>query len=118
MILVSEAQVRRGEEVEIDPDEFQDLDNEYELFAGTTSEADDEEADWIYEKVKEAMDNARSQGTHKSPFNVDRFTPVVIIPLDIDIQKPTTFGQTLQTTIFMTRGRLELQMQEARKEQP
>lgn len=62
--------------------------------------------------------SSHSQGTHKSPFNVDRFTPVVIIPLDIDIQKPTTFGQTLQTTIFMTRGRLELQMQEARKEQP
>ena len=55
----SEAQARRGEEPEIDPDQFQDPDNEYGLFAGTTYEADDEEADKIYEKVDEAMDSRR-----------------------------------------------------------
>jgi len=55
----SEAQARRGEETEIDPDQFQDPDNEYGLFAGTTYEADDEEADKIYEKVDEAMDSRR-----------------------------------------------------------
>ena len=42
-----EAQARRGEEPEIDPDP----DNEYGLFAGTAYEADDEEADKINEKV-------------------------------------------------------------------
>lgn len=52
----SEAQAHRGEETEIDPDQFQDPDNEYRLFVGTTYEADDEEADKIYEKVDRAMD--------------------------------------------------------------
>lgn len=55
----SEAQARRGGETEIDPDQFQDPDNEYGLFAGTTCEADDEEADKIYEKVDGAMDSRR-----------------------------------------------------------
>ena len=53
-----EAQARRGEE-EVDPDQFQDPDNEYGLFAGTTYEADDEEADKIYEMVDKNMDARR-----------------------------------------------------------
>lgn len=55
----SEAQARRGEEAEVDPDQFQDPDNEYGLFAGTTYEADDEEADKIYEQVDQNMDARR-----------------------------------------------------------
>jgi len=55
----SEAQERRGEEVAVDPDQFQDPDNEYGLFAGTTYEQDDEEADKIYDSVDEAMDSRR-----------------------------------------------------------
>ncbi|GLB42785.1 putative PRP1 splicing factor, N-terminal [Lyophyllum shimeji] len=57
--VIAEAQARRGEDVEIDPDQFQDPDNEYGLFAGTTYEADDEEADKIYEAVDQAMDSRR-----------------------------------------------------------
>lgn len=55
----SEAQARRGEEPDVDPDQFQDPDNEYGLFAGTTYEADDEEADKIYEHVDQTMDSRR-----------------------------------------------------------
>lgn len=54
-----EAQAKRGEEAEVDPEQFQDPDNEYGLFAGTTYEQDDEEADKIYEQVDEAMDSRR-----------------------------------------------------------
>lgn len=54
-----EAQAKRGEEIEVDPEQFQDPDNEYGLFAGTTYEQDDEEADKIYEGVDEAMDSRR-----------------------------------------------------------
>ena len=54
-----EAQARRGEEPDYDPDQFQDPDNEYGLFAGTTYEADDEEADKIYEQVDQNMDARR-----------------------------------------------------------
>lgn len=43
----------------MDPEQFQDPDNEYGLFAGTTYEQDDEEADKIYEQVDEAMDARR-----------------------------------------------------------
>ncbi|KAF9546672.1 hypothetical protein CPC08DRAFT_648976 [Agrocybe pediades] len=57
--VIAEAQARRGEEVEPDPEQFQDPDNEYGLFAGTTYEQDDEEADKIYESVDEAMDSRR-----------------------------------------------------------
>ena len=57
--MVSEAQAKRGEEAEVDPDQFQDPDNEYGLFAGTTYEQDDEEADKIYEQVDQAMDARR-----------------------------------------------------------
>ncbi|TFK61343.1 hypothetical protein BDN72DRAFT_965230 [Pluteus cervinus] len=57
--VVAEAQARRGEEAEVDPDQFQDPDNEFGLFAGTTYEADDEEADKIYESVDVAMDSRR-----------------------------------------------------------
>ncbi|KAI0754818.1 PRP1 splicing factor, N-terminal-domain-containing protein [Daedaleopsis nitida] len=56
---VAEAQARRGEETDIDPEQFQDPDNEYGLFAGTTYEADDEEADRIYELVDKNMDARR-----------------------------------------------------------
>jgi pre-mRNA-processing factor 6 len=55
----SEAQARRGEEPDVDPEQFQDPDNEYGLFAGTTYEADDEEADKIYEQVDQTMDSRR-----------------------------------------------------------
>lgn len=57
--LFSEAQERRGEEVTVDPEQFQDPDNEYGLFAGTTYEQDDEEADKIYDSVDDAMDSRR-----------------------------------------------------------
>ncbi|KAI0772191.1 PRP1 splicing factor, N-terminal-domain-containing protein [Irpex lacteus] len=57
--VIAEAQARRGEEAEVDPDQFQDPDNEYGLFAGTTYEADDEEADKIYEQVDQNMDARR-----------------------------------------------------------
>ena len=43
----------------MDPEQFQDPDNEYGLFAGTTYEQDDEEADKIYEQVDDAMDSRR-----------------------------------------------------------
>jgi pre-mRNA-processing factor 6 len=59
LFLGREAQARRGEEAEVDPDQFQDPDNEYGLFAGTTYEQDDEEADKIYEQVDHAMDSRR-----------------------------------------------------------
>ncbi|KAI0057787.1 hypothetical protein BV25DRAFT_1830701 [Artomyces pyxidatus] len=57
--VVAEAQARRGEEAEVDPEQFQDPDNEYGLFAGTTYEADDEEADKIYDVVDQNMDARR-----------------------------------------------------------
>ncbi|KAH8114391.1 PRP1 splicing factor, N-terminal-domain-containing protein [Phellopilus nigrolimitatus] len=56
---VAEAQARRGEETEVDPEQFQDPDNEMGLFAGMTYEADDEEADRIYELVDQNMDARR-----------------------------------------------------------
>ncbi|KAH6907027.1 pre-mRNA splicing factor prp1 [Coprinopsis sp. MPI-PUGE-AT-0042] len=56
--VIAEAKAKRGEE-EVDPDQFQDPDNEYGLFAGTVYEADDEEADRIYESVDDAMDQRR-----------------------------------------------------------
>jgi len=43
----------------VDPEQFQDPDNEYGLFAGTTYEADDEEADKIYDLVDQNMDARR-----------------------------------------------------------
>ena len=57
--LFSEAQARRGEEPDVDPEQFQDPDNEVGLFAGMTYEADDEEADRIYEQVDNNMDARR-----------------------------------------------------------
>ncbi|KAI0249128.1 PRP1 splicing factor, N-terminal-domain-containing protein [Lactifluus subvellereus] len=54
-----EVQVRGGEEPDADPDRFQDPDNEYGLFAGMTYEADDKEADKIYEQVDRKMDLRR-----------------------------------------------------------
>jgi len=55
----SEAQQRRGEEQEPDPEQFQDPDNETGLFAGTVYEQDDEEADRIYDAVDARMDARR-----------------------------------------------------------
>lgn len=49
----------RGEEVEADPDRFQDPENETGLFAGMVYEADDEEADRIYEMVDAKIDERR-----------------------------------------------------------
>lgn len=54
-----EAQARRGEEAEPDPEQYQDPDNETGLFAGTVYEADDEEADKIYDEVDNKMDERR-----------------------------------------------------------
>ncbi|KAG8897540.1 hypothetical protein FRB99_008100 [Tulasnella sp. 403] len=56
---IAEAQNRRGEEIEIDSEAFQDPDNETGLFAGMVYEADDEEADKIYEAVDAKMDERR-----------------------------------------------------------
>ncbi|KAG8983104.1 hypothetical protein FRB94_009193 [Tulasnella sp. JGI-2019a] len=57
---IAEAQTRRGEETtEVDADAFQDPDNETGLFAGMVYEADDEEADNIYESVDAKMDERR-----------------------------------------------------------
>jgi hypothetical protein len=56
---VSEAKAKRGEETEVDPEQFQDPDNETGLFAGTVYEQDDEEADRIYEDVDRNMDARR-----------------------------------------------------------
>jgi pre-mRNA-processing factor 6 len=44
---------------EIDPEQFQDPDNEYGLFAGTTYEQDEEAADKIYDEVDQNMDSRR-----------------------------------------------------------
>ncbi|KAF8234443.1 hypothetical protein L208DRAFT_1261695 [Tricholoma matsutake] len=57
--VIAEAQARRGEDGEVDPEQFQDPDNEYGLFAGATYEQDDEEADKIYDQVDQAMDARR-----------------------------------------------------------
>lgn len=57
--MYSEAQAKRGEESDYDPNQFQDPDNEMGLFAGMTYEADDEEADRIYEQVDKNMDARR-----------------------------------------------------------
>ncbi|KAF9234169.1 PRP1 splicing factor, N-terminal-domain-containing protein [Melanogaster broomeanus] len=56
---IAEAQAKRGEEPDVDPEQFQDPDNEYGLFAGTTYEQDDEEADKIYDSVDQNMDARR-----------------------------------------------------------
>ncbi|KAF9519699.1 hypothetical protein BS47DRAFT_1375004 [Hydnum rufescens UP504] len=57
--VIAEAQAKRGEEVEPDPESYQDPDNEMGLFAGTVYEADDEEADKIYDSVDAKMDERR-----------------------------------------------------------
>lgn len=56
---LSEAQARRGEEAEPDPEAYQDPDNETGLFAGTVYEQDDEEADEIYDRVDARLDERR-----------------------------------------------------------
>ncbi|KAJ7097220.1 PRP1 splicing factor, N-terminal-domain-containing protein [Mycena belliarum] len=56
---IAEAQARRGEEAEYDPDAFQDPESETGLFAGTIYEADDEEADQIFARVDGAMESRR-----------------------------------------------------------
>ncbi|EIW70840.1 hypothetical protein TREMEDRAFT_61351 [Tremella mesenterica DSM 1558] len=55
---IAEAQAKRGEEIP-DPDAIQDPDDERNLFAGTVYEADDEEADKIWDSVDERMDARR-----------------------------------------------------------
>jgi hypothetical protein len=59
LIFRSETQAKRGEEAEIDPEQFQDPDNEYGLFAGTTYEQDDQGANKIYDEVDQNMDSRR-----------------------------------------------------------
>lgn len=63
---VAAARAKRGEVdeepgggEEADPDQFQDPENETGLFAGTTYEKDDEEADKIWEQVDDQMDSRR-----------------------------------------------------------
>jgi pre-mRNA-processing factor 6 len=56
---IAEAKAKRGEEAEVDPEQYQDPDNEVGLFAGTVYEQDDEEADRIYDDVDKAMDARR-----------------------------------------------------------
>ncbi|KZT55498.1 putative pre-mRNA splicing factor prp1 [Calocera cornea HHB12733] len=56
---IAEAQAKRGEEPDMDSEQFQDPDNEIGLFAGGTYEADDEEADKIYDGVDARMDARR-----------------------------------------------------------
>ena len=51
-----DAQKKRGEEAEVDPEQYQDPDNEVDLFAGATYEQHDEEADKINDMVDENMD--------------------------------------------------------------
>ena len=55
----------------MDPEQFQDPDNEYGLFAGTTYEADDEEADKIYEQVDQNMDARRRARRCVNPYDVN-----------------------------------------------
>lgn len=55
---IESAMQKRGEEIP-DPEQFQDPDDERNLFAGTVYEADDEEADKIWESVDERMDQRR-----------------------------------------------------------
>lgn len=57
---IREAMAKRGEEIP-DPEQFQDPENERNLFAGTVYEADDEEADRIYDSVDERMDQRRER---------------------------------------------------------
>ncbi|KAL1405398.1 U4/U6 x U5 tri-snRNP complex subunit Prp1 [Vanrija albida] len=55
---IAEAMAKRGEEIP-DPEQFQDPENERNLFAGTVYEADDEEADRIWDSVDDRMDSRR-----------------------------------------------------------
>ncbi|KAK4685611.1 pre-mRNA-processing factor 6, partial [Tremellales sp. Uapishka_1] len=55
---VAEAMAKRGEDVP-DPDAMQDPDDERNLFAGTVYEADDEEADKIWDSVEDRMESRR-----------------------------------------------------------
>jgi hypothetical protein len=54
-----ETQATRGEEAEVDPDQFQNSDHEYGLFAETSYEQDDEEADKILDENMDARRPAR-----------------------------------------------------------
>lgn len=60
----------------MDPDQFQDPDNEYGLFAGTTYEADDEEADKIYEQVDKNMDARRRARRFANASDVSLFRAI------------------------------------------
>lgn len=57
---IAEAMAKRGEEIP-DPDQFQDPENERNLFAGTVYDQDDEEADSIWDSVDARMDQRRKQ---------------------------------------------------------
>lgn len=54
-----EEETPENKEVEADPDRFQDPENETGLFAGMVYEADDEEADRIYEMIDSKIDERR-----------------------------------------------------------
>lgn len=51
----------RGEEIIKDPDQFQDPEDESNIFAGTVYEQDDEEADRVWESVDERLDERRKR---------------------------------------------------------
>lgn len=57
----AEANGGRGEEIVKDPDQFQDPEDESNIFAGTVYEQDDEEADRIWESVDERLDERRKR---------------------------------------------------------
>ena len=57
----------------MDPEQLQDPDNEYGLFAGTTYETDEEEADKIYEQVDKNMDARRRARRFANIFDVTLF---------------------------------------------
>ncbi|KAI0309273.1 PRP1 splicing factor, N-terminal-domain-containing protein, partial [Amylostereum chailletii] len=56
---IASAQARHNEETEVDLEQLQDPDNEHGLFSGIPYEADDEEADKIYDMVEQSMDSRR-----------------------------------------------------------
>jgi pre-mRNA-processing factor 6 len=70
MYVLREAQAKRGEDSEYDPDQFQDPDNEFGLFSSASNEEDDREAERIYDAVDEAMDSRRRARRYAFQFTI------------------------------------------------
>ena len=83
----------------MDPEQFQDPDNEYGLFAGTTYEADDEEADNIYEQVDKNMDARRRARRFVNTSDVNS----LLVFIDISAGKPGK-KLSLQSTVQSDRS--------------